>query len=69
MTDSGRPLVWCPRCNARLRGEPEEACPHCGLPADVFRLVGQMRREYVAAITELTVAHRAAIEALVRDTR
>lgn len=61
------PLRWCPRCSARLRTQEVEPCPNCGLPAAVFTAVDALRREYLAAIAELTAAHGAAIAALVRD--
>lgn len=59
------PLRWCPRCNARLRVLTTDDCPTCGLPAESFARVEQMRREYLDMVAELTAAHRAAVEALV----
>jgi hypothetical protein len=64
---TGLPLRWCPRCNTRLRIPIGADCTVCGLPGPVFGVVERMRTEYVEAVTELTTAHRAAIEAVVRN--
>ena len=71
MTEQGGaslgPLRWCPRCGTRLRTQLDEDCPRCGLPAEVFARVAQLHSAYLEAAWKLTAAHRAAVDALLRD--